>query len=186
MIFFYIKFLFLLVFALISLSFLSLSLISLSFFSLSLSSLPVSGVAAGGLTELIQNDKTGYLVSNSDGYYEFSQRVQALLSNVELRTEMGRQARYFSFLSCFLSFYLLLPLFPFFLSHLITDFFILIINYRIWAELLGWEAATSKLRNTQYQLAIDLCNLAKNSEAVGRDTHLSDVESFLMNRAGLP
>ena len=44
--------------------------------------------------ELIQDTETGYLVSNSDGFYEFSQRVQQLLSNVDLRIEMGRKARY--------------------------------------------------------------------------------------------
>ena len=51
------------------------------------------GVAAGGLLELIDSGKNGYLVSNDDAFAEFSRRVTELLSDAEKRRLMGKEAR---------------------------------------------------------------------------------------------
>jgi len=57
------------------------------------SGVPVVGVAAGGLKELISNEENGYLVSNTDGFEEFSRKVSFLLNNPEVRENMGINAR---------------------------------------------------------------------------------------------
>ena len=60
------------------------------------SGIPVVGVAAGGLVDIIQNDKTGYLVSNSEDMVEFSKMTKELIENKQRRIEFGAAARSWS------------------------------------------------------------------------------------------
>jgi sulfoquinovosyltransferase len=60
------------------------------------SGIPVVGVAAGGLVDIIQNEKTGYLVSNSEDMVEFSKMTKELIENKERRIEFGAAARSWS------------------------------------------------------------------------------------------
>ena len=57
------------------------------------SGIPVVGVAAGGLVDIIENDKTGFLVANNDDMVEFSEKTSLLIQNVELRKQFGLNAR---------------------------------------------------------------------------------------------
>jgi sulfoquinovosyltransferase len=57
------------------------------------SGIPVVGVAAGGLVDIIQNEKTGYLVSNSEDMVEFSKMTKELIENKARRIEFGAAAR---------------------------------------------------------------------------------------------
>lgn len=92
------------------------------------SGLPVVGIAAGGVVDLIEHGKTGFLVSNekkkgnydeNDYMLNFSAHVSDLIANISLRRSMGEAAMQ-------------------------------------WAQGWSWEAATSKLRNIQYPKAIAL------------------------------
>ena len=60
------------------------------------SGIPVVGVAAGGLVELIQDKKTGYLVSNDDNMAEFSRAVKNIFADRNLIKEMGMASRKWS------------------------------------------------------------------------------------------
>ena len=62
------------------------------------SGVPVVGVAAGGVQDLIQDDKNGFLVENNDNMIEFSKKVQYLTSkdNKDVRDSMGVYARTWS------------------------------------------------------------------------------------------
>lgn len=62
------------------------------------SGIPVVGVAAGGLVDIIQDGKTGYLVSNSEDMVEFSARTKQLIADREKRIEFGSNARAWSML----------------------------------------------------------------------------------------
>jgi glycosyltransferase involved in cell wall biosynthesis len=62
------------------------------------SGIPVVGVAAGGLVDIIQDGKTGYLVSNSEDMEEFSARTKQLIADREKRIEFGSNARAWSML----------------------------------------------------------------------------------------
>lgn len=57
------------------------------------SGVPVVGVAAGGLVELIEDGKNGFLVSNTDDFKQFSEKVGYLLRDIEARDSMGSRAR---------------------------------------------------------------------------------------------
>lgn len=57
------------------------------------SGIPVVGVAAGGLVDIIDNDKTGYLVSNDDDMVEFAAKTKELIQNKEKRAQFGLNAR---------------------------------------------------------------------------------------------
>ena len=60
------------------------------------SGVPVVGVAAGGLVDIIEDGKTGYLVSNSEDMEEFSARTKELIADKEKRTVFGQDARSWS------------------------------------------------------------------------------------------
>ncbi|KAG7367349.1 glycosyl transferases group 1-domain containing protein [Nitzschia inconspicua] len=79
------------------------------------SGVPVVGAKAGGIPDLIQNEKDGFLVEpgNIDGFVARMKQLQ----NKKFREEMGKRAR-------------------------------------AEAERWGWEAATSVLRNIQYEKAL--------------------------------
>lgn len=53
-------------------------------------------MAAGGLLDIIQDEKTGYLVANSDDVTEFSARTQQLVQDPELRRRIGAQGRQYA------------------------------------------------------------------------------------------
>ena len=57
------------------------------------SGIPVVGVAAGGLIDIIDHEKTGYLAVNGDDMTEFSAHTTTLIQNIELRKQIGQQAR---------------------------------------------------------------------------------------------
>jgi sulfoquinovosyltransferase len=79
------------------------------------SGVPVVGAKAGGIPDLIQDEKDGFLVEpgNIDGFVARLKQLQ----ETKFRTEMGKKAR-------------------------------------AEAERWGWEAATSVLRNIQYEKAL--------------------------------
>lgn len=56
------------------------------------SGVPVVGVAAGGLIDLIDSGRTGYLVDDNDDMKEFSVRVSQLLGNDTRRKEFSANA----------------------------------------------------------------------------------------------
>ena len=51
------------------------------------------GVAAGGLLDIIEDEKTGFLVPNSDDVAEFSARTRQLVQDADLRRRIGTQGR---------------------------------------------------------------------------------------------
>lgn len=57
------------------------------------SGLPVVGVAAGGLVDIIEDEKTGYLVQNGEDMVEFSSRTKQLIESLDLRKKLGEHAR---------------------------------------------------------------------------------------------
>lgn len=60
------------------------------------SGIPVVGVAAGGLVDIIQNEKTGFLVQNSEDMIEFSEKTKELIDNKDIRSSYGLNARSWS------------------------------------------------------------------------------------------
>ena len=54
--------------------------------------LPVIASAVGGISELIENGKTGYLIPHGDRVF-FKQKLVELLDNPELRVKMGQAGR---------------------------------------------------------------------------------------------
>ena len=57
------------------------------------SGIPVVGVAAGGLVDIIENEKTGYLVKNSEDMVEFCEKTKELIDNKEKRLNFGKYSR---------------------------------------------------------------------------------------------
>jgi sulfoquinovosyltransferase len=56
------------------------------------SGVPVVGVAAGGLLDLIESDKTGYLVEDNDNMVEFNIKIRKLLADSGKRKLLGQNA----------------------------------------------------------------------------------------------
>jgi sulfoquinovosyltransferase len=56
------------------------------------SGLPSVGVRAGGLVDIIEHGKTGYLVDNDDEMVEFSEYVGKLFADPPLRRNMSSAA----------------------------------------------------------------------------------------------
>jgi sulfoquinovosyltransferase len=56
------------------------------------SGLPSVGVRAGGLVDIIEHGKTGYLVANDDAMVEFSHSVRKLVADLPLRQNMSSAA----------------------------------------------------------------------------------------------
>lgn len=56
------------------------------------SGVPVVGVRAGGLIDIIETDKTGFLVSNDDNMQEFSSKVKILIENRSMREQFAHSA----------------------------------------------------------------------------------------------
>jgi sulfoquinovosyltransferase len=57
------------------------------------SGIPVVGVAAGGLVDIIEHGKNGYLAPNVDDMEEFSQHVKTLIDDKQKRLDYGLYAR---------------------------------------------------------------------------------------------
>ncbi len=53
---------------------------------------PIIGTAVGGIKEIIEDGNNGFLI-NPNGYKELAQKIELLLSNPELRAEMGNRAK---------------------------------------------------------------------------------------------
>lgn len=56
------------------------------------SGVPVVGVSAGGLVDIIQHGKTGFLANNDDNMVEFASCVKDILKNKEKRRKMSAAA----------------------------------------------------------------------------------------------
>lgn len=53
-------------------------------------------MAAGGLIDIIEHGRTGFIVDNDDGMAEFSSKVTHLLQNATLRSDLGAAARLYA------------------------------------------------------------------------------------------
>lgn len=56
------------------------------------SGLPVVGVAAGGVVDIIEPGKNGFLAINLEDMRQFTKHVTTLIENPALRQQMGQQA----------------------------------------------------------------------------------------------